>query len=459
MSTFITKNNYLLATLFILLTLINFGCQKEDETPLFAETEVNQENSEVILRWNSLFLELEKDAIGMRPNATARALAYIHLAGYEALQVGMPNYISNQTHYPELIISEELRPDNIDWTIALNAAYARVYKHFLYGINDEGQQQITALYNEILTDLDNRNTDLRQQSIFWGNYVAEQIIVFSLTDTSAEDQITEPQPLSYEPPIGTGYWTYSHELERALFPYWGTVRTFAITPAETSTVPPLEYSENPDSPFHNQMTEVYLANNRAKEEDSDELWIAEFWCDDVEGLMISPPARQLSIANQLIVQHNLNMEEALVLLLKTGFALNDAAAATWKYKYEYMLMRPSVYINEIIDPAYQTNLFRLVDWPNPTFPAYPSGHSCFAASAAGVFIDIFGNNTVFTDRTHEGREEFRGMPRTFSSFEQMAEENSLSRILLGVHAKMDCDEGLRLGYEIAAAVNALNISN
>jgi hypothetical protein len=205
------------------------------------------------------------------------------------------------------------------------------------------------------------------------------------------------------------------------------------------------------------MMEVYEANNAAKQNDNESLWIAEFWSDDVTGLVFSPPARHLSIAKQLIEQYDLPLGEALYLNLKLGFALNDAAVSTWKYKYEYMVMRPSVYIQALIDPSYQTNLYRLIPWPNPTFPAYPSGHSCFASAAAGVFIDFFGNKINFVDRSHEGRTEFRGSPRAFRSFEQMAEECGYSRIPLGVHLRMDCTEGLRLGYEISDAINRYHL--
>ena len=201
------------------------------------------------------------------------------------------------------------------------------------------------------------------------------------------------------------------------------------------------------------MKEVLLANNNARDADGEQLWIAEFWSDDVEGNTFGPPVRQISIANQLMVQYDMNMAESLALLLKIGFALNDAAVSTWADKYEYMVMRPSVYIQEFMDASYQTNLFRLIPWPNPSFPGYPSGHSCFASAAAGVFIDFLGNDTHFTDTSHEGRTEFRGAPRTFDTFQQMAEENGYSRVPLGVHIKMDCTEGLRLGYEISDAVN------
>jgi len=295
------------------------------------------------------------------------------------------------------------------------------------------------------------------QSKDWGERVARQVIRYAQSDDDAEEQILDPQPLSYEPPTGAGYWTYSAEPERALFPYWERVRTFATSPDETTTIAPLAYSTSPGSPYFQEMMEVYNANNNARTEDGEALWIAEFWSDDVEGITFSPPSRQVAIANQLIENQNLSMEDGLHLLLKLGFSLNDAAVSTWKYKYEHMVMRPSVFIQKYIDPSYQTNLYQLVPWPNPTFPGYPSGHSAFASAAAGVFIDFFGNNINFTDRSHEGRTEFRSAPRTFSTFEDMAAENGYSRIPLGVHIKIDCTEGLRLGYEISDGVNNYNV--
>ena len=49
----------------------------------------------------------------------------------------------------------------------------------------------------------------------------------------------------------------------------------------------------------------------------------------------------------------------------------------------------------------------------------------------------------------------QGVPRTFESFNEMAEENALSRLYLGVHFRMDADEGLDLGEKAAKKVNAL----
>lgn len=457
--------------LLLLLTGFLFEACSENES--FIENEstdlesiiddtanLSDKTSILISDWLALLLDLDQHTTGMRPNATARSFAYINLAAYETAVFGMDNYVSNEKKLKGLQINKNKRANTIDVNIALNKTYAEVLNHFMYNVTDGVEVKIAQLENSIETSLsDDVSNEIVQDSKEWGSYVADRIISYAQSDAAAEAQIHDPQPLSYEPETGDGYWTYSADPERALFPYWKKVRTFVISSKETSSVPPMAYSEDIESDYYKQMQEVYEVNNTAKAEDNEQLWISEFWSDDVEGLMVSPPGRQISIAKQLITQYNLSYERTLALLLKVGFALNDAAVSTWADKYEYMVMRPNVYIHEFIDTEFQTNLYRLVYWPNPSFPGYPSGHSTFASAAGGVFIDEFGDATNFTDRTHEGRTEFRGTPRTFSSFSEMAEENAFSRIPLGVHIRMDCTEGLRLGYEISDAINKYDLTD
>lgn len=467
------KTNYVKALFMLMMLGLVFQSCSEDATIAEESTEelrgsghgghqqsnnVASINNQIVNDWTDMMLELERYAGGMRPNASARALAYIHLATYETALPGMRDHVSNAPRLQGLTIRQQDAPRNVNWELALNACYADVIDHFLINVPDNLKPKIEELEEKKEEKLSkNQPNKLVEDSKRWGTYVAEQVIKYSQTDESAEEQILEPQPLSYEPPTGDGYWTYSADPERALFPYWESVRTFVISPDETTTLPPISYSSDENSLYYAEMMEVYTVNNEAKEEQNEQLWIAEFWSDDVEGVMMSPPARQVSIANQLIDKYNLNLERTLTMMVKLGFALNDAAVSTWKYKYEHMVMRPSVYVHDFIDPDYQTNLYRLIYWPDPSFPGYPSGHSCFASAAGGVFINTFGNNTNFTDRTHEGREEFLGEPRNFNSFKKMVTECAFSRIPLGVHIRMDCVEGERLGYEISDAINALDL--
>ena len=87
------------------------------------------------------------------------------------------------------------------------------------------------------------------------------------------------------------------------------------------------------------------------------------------------------------------------------------------------------------------------DAPNSSSPvsAPAAAPAVAAAAAAEVLSQTFGDVFSFTDRTHENREEFAGVPRTYQSFRDMAKEIAASRILLGVHFRMDCEEGLRIG--------------
>ena len=448
--------------LTLLLALLLFeSCNTDDDqvNTYTNEPVVTDITTQLMVEWNDLWLELDRYAFGMRPNATARALAYIHLAAYETVVDDMTDFTSNTSRLQTLTIDSAQRANTIDLNIALNTCYAVVMDHFMYNTSSEMDGAIDLFKvtkeNALLQNVSNQ---VLQDSRQWGNYIAEQVIEYSQTDVQAESQILEPQPLSYEPPIGEGFWTYSADQERALFPYWESVRTFVVSSDETSSIAPMEYNEDSNSDYFAQMIEVYTINNTAKLEDNEDLWIAEYWSDDVEGLMMSPPGRQISIAKQLIVQNDLSHETSLVLLLKLGFALNDAAVSTWADKYNYMVMRPNVYIQEFIDVEYETNLYRFINWPNPSFPSYPSGHSCFVSAAGGIFIDVFGNNIDFTERSHEGRTEFRGTPRQFNSISEMVEDAAFSRVPLGVHMRIDCTEGMRLGYEISEAINGFDLS-
>jgi hypothetical protein len=91
----------------------------------------------------------------------------------------------------------------------------------------------------------------------------------------------------------------------------------------------------------------------------------------------------------------------------------------------------------------------------PNFPTYPSGHATFSGAAAVILENSFGSEFRFTDRSHEGRKEFRGNPRSFHSFKEMAEENAYSRVPLGVHFRVDSEAGLDLGSRIGSRILSL----
>jgi membrane-associated phospholipid phosphatase len=187
-------------------------------------------------------------------------------------------------------------------------------------------------------------------------------------------------------------------------------------------------------------------------------WIADFWSDDCPILTFTPAARWVAIANQVIEREKPNLSKAVETYARLGMALNDAGVRCWGEKYRFNTERPIDYIRRVQgDPHWNTVMCPdgSGNFYTPNFPAYPSGHATFGAVSAEVLSDLYGSNYSMTDRCHEGRTEFKGTPRNFNSFREMAEENAYSRVPLGVHFWMDSDAGLQLGYGIGQKVNAL----
>lgn len=440
------------------LTLIFTSCNTDlVDQPESGSPAVKSFTNRSIVQWNLTYLDIEKDLRSFRPASTSRALAYIYMAAYQAALPGMDNFksISEVLNIPELPEVPEGR--RINYEVAVNAAIHTTMHHFLFGMNQAQIRLVTFQYEKNnyefgegweKEDIDN--------SIAWGDKVADAIIAYAITDGAAEQQIRDVNPVSYRPPVGDGMWEpTAPDFTRALYPYWGSARRFAISEREMLSIPPPAFSTDVNSEYYQTFKEVYDAVKARK---YNEQWIAEYWSDDITGLTFSPPARTFAIANQLVEIEKYDLEKTLHLYLKLGLASNDAAVSAWYNKYIYNLERPYTYITKYIDPSFAPTLGRAIDNEGltPAFPGYPSGHSTFAAVQEIILSGFFGENYVFTDRCHEDRQEFFGSPRTYFSFREMAEENAYSRIYLGVHPRIDCVEGLRLGRVVAQKVLDLN---
>ncbi len=189
--------------------------------------------------------------------------------------------------------------------------------------------------------------------------------------------------------------------------------------------------------------EVYASNSPFIKERAE---IARYWSNDAPKFSFCPASRWIAIARQVVGQESPSLSIALETYLKVGMALNDGAVKAWLEKYKYALERPEAFIRKHIDPHWQP----LEE--NPAFPSYPSGHSIFGAAAAAVLGKIYGMSYAITDRTNTGIGLYHFEPRKYASFDAMAQENALSRIYMGVHYRIDCEEGLRLGKAIGARI-------
>ncbi len=405
--------------------------------------------------WNELFLVIDRNSAGYRPPAAARMLGYTYLAVYESVAPGMTAYkpMANQTY--RLNIPTIDRSVQYYWPEAANAAYGYMFRQFYPNISATDQTKIADLEAKFEADFTAKgvNGEVMSRSRDFGRAVAKVIFDWSATDINGHEAYLRTQPTDYTPPTGAGLWSPSApDFSRALFPYWGRVRSFAISDADKLGRRPIAFSTSPESQYFGQMNEVATINTPLSYENK---WIAQFWGDDIFRLTFEPAARWVAIADQLVIAKRTNMETSVFLFAKLGMALCDGGISAWNTKYYYNTERPYDYIRGNIRANWTSELLTLHNCNNPPFPGYPSGHATFGAAAAGVMNSVFGKNTGFTDNCHKDRTEFIGTPRTFRNFDVAAKENAFSRIPLGVHIRQDADEGLRLGYLAADRVNAL----
>lgn len=433
--------------------LIVSSCRKDDNNVVDSTNQLSKFQASVPWAWNELFLEVERFADGYRPGPAPRASGYMGLAAFEACQPGMADdYNSIAQLYPGLRLPTFDASQEYHWPTVVNGSYAYLMKRFFPHVAADFKFKIHQLESRLDEEALNRiPRETFTRSKQWGEAVARAVFEWSGTDVIGHNAFLNARPISYVPPVGTGLWQPTYpDYGRGMFPYWGNARTFAITESDKLCRPPLPISEAPGSALWNQGKQVYDLNTPTLA--FEQQWIAEFWSDDDLNLTFSPPSRFIAIADQVIDKEDASLDLALYTYLKVGLALNDAGVAAWHSKYYYNIERPVSYIRRVMDPNWEPH------HPySPSFPAYPSGHATFGAAGAGVLADIFGNNYAMVDRCHEGRTEFLGMPRSFNSFNEMAEENAYSRLPLGVHFLMDATSGVELGYSVADKVNRLRI--
>lgn len=405
--------------------------------------------TQIALDWNHLLLELEWHTPGYRPPVTARMFAYAEMAAYEAALPGMDGYVSMETAcqgYQKPVFDAE----HYHLPSALNAAYARIAHAFFPTAPEEFRQKIGHLEAKYVATLAKSvSPELIQPSIEFGREAASAVWRYSLADSVGHDAFLYNFDRNFVVKSGPGYWKMEEEHPMPpLLPNWGNVRSFMVDTSAVKVNPPAVFDETAPSAFFSQALEVFSIANSSSSEDR---WIAEFWSDDLPGLTVTPTGRWISIANQAIEKSNLTFPEVMDVYVKTSIALCDAAIICWHAKYYYQLERPESYIRRNIQ----------ADWRpvhnNPPFPSYPSGHAIFGSAASEVLNAAFGQHFSMTDRTHEGRKEFDGKARKFDSFSDMAYENAYSRVLLGVHYRMDCEEGLRVGKIIGQKVAAVSL--
>jgi hypothetical protein len=425
---------------------VHFLIEKLETIKPVAETTAPtaQYNAGVALAWFDLQLKLVKETPGFSPPVASRAFAYAGVALYEAVAPGMPAYQSLAGQLNGLAAWPQAAPGPMQhWPAVANSALAAITRLLFVNASSENKAAIGALElrfaNQFRPLL---QAEAFQRAVARGKIVAEAIYHWSLSDGGHEGYLKN-LPYSYKAPAGPRLWVpTSPGFSRALQPFWGNNRPFALNAgSECQSPPPPPYSEQPGTDFYDEMVEVYNAVNKLTRE---QRTIAEFWADN-PGETATPPGHSISILNQIIMQKQSNLEAAAEAYAKVGMAVADAFIACWRTKYKYNLLRPITCIQSLLDPNWNPIV------STPPFPEFTSGHSVQSAATAQVLTDLFGA-VAFTDHTHDSR----GLsPRAFSSFFAAADEAAISRLYGGIHFRSAIELGLEQGKCVGQKIGAL----
>jgi hypothetical protein len=436
-STKLTSTRWILLAGICLLFLS--GCKKE-KGPKDDPGHLNQTNiysSEVAFKWIDMQLRL------FRTNATpigglppARYFAYSAIALYESVVPGMPSYQTLSGQLTGMPAMPQTTPGlAYHWPTCANAALAAMSRNFFPGTSAANISAMDSLENSLNSTYKAEvGNDKFQRSVQFGKSIAQLIFDWSKTDGSADANAP------YTPPVGPGLWVPTPPALAAPFgPYWGNNRLMVQGSLDGSTplAPPV-YSTDPSSDYYKMVKEVYDISQTLTPEQTA---IALYYRDN-PGF---GGGHYLSILRQVLQQENPQLDFTAMAFAKVSIGIVDAGIGCWKIKYQYNQERPITYIRGVLGYSTWNSLF-----PAPNFPDFTSAHSAIAGVFSAILTDLLGNNYHFTDHSYD----YLGMaPRPYDSFDALAQEIGAARLYAGIHYRISCERGVKVGGIIGQNIN------
>jgi hypothetical protein len=198
-----------------------------------------------------------------------------------------------------------------------------------------------------------------------------------------------------------------------------------------------------------------LGSVNSTERTKDQTEIALFWEDGLMGVTVVGHFQLIAL--QLLNQRKPTTEQQARFLALNSLALADAGIIAWHNKYKTDIIRPETAIRFADKRFANSNLPADRKWtsyiPTPAFPTYVSGHSLFGAASVGTMRGLLGSDRI--DLISPAPDlvnwpsQLKNVRRRYTSLDQIAQENGMSREYGGVHWEIDNTEGLRLGYQLA----------
>lgn len=425
--------------LFVLLNNFNGIAAKKDSS------EIQQNCLDVHHYWIDEAFILTKNTVGFTAPVSGRAYSYFSISMYES-SVEIVNELQSITGqldgYNRTIWKE--KEVDYNWELVANAADYTLLSYMFRGLPPSNKVKIDLANDSIIKKYAKKcSKKIKLRSISYGEKIANEIIEWSKLDGGDEGYLNN-FPEDFLPPRCAACWVKTTPgYLPSLLPYWGENKQLlkeSNIVSDDCTV--FEYSTDENSFMYEEAMRVL---DNSKEMDPRYELIAEYW-DDGAGYSGTPTGHFFTIASQLVKEKKIPIDQALELYVKLGVTVNEAFIAAFRLKYKYNFIRPITYIHQNIDQNFNTRI------ASPPFPEFPSGHSFQSGAATEVMKTMLGDEVAITDSTNVNRTDIDGTPRSYTSFTEMSEEISVSRLYGGIHFLKSLDESLAYGRKIGIYV-------
>jgi hypothetical protein len=412
-------------------TAVSQGMSREEMRSQFIGSpeyfhRLDQSGQDAVLHWNQVLLDT------IRRDATTPPLASRNMAIVQASVADAVNAIAGT---PAYFVSVPA-PAGASVEAAVASAAHRTLTALFPG-------QTSRLDGELATSLSVVPAgQSRDDGVALGRQVADAMLALRAGD--GWDRFVD-----YTGGTAPGQWQPTAPMfDVALAPQWADLQPFVMDSAaqfRPSGPPALDSAEYAAAVNEIETLGQATGSTRTPEQTQ----IARFWSDGAG--TYTPAGHWNQIAEEQARRHNNSLVQNARLFAELDFALADAAIVAWDAKYHYGFWRPITAIRGAdtdnnpdtrANPGWNPLLI------TPPFPEYISGHSTFSGAAASILTAAFGDNVPF-DTTSPG---LPGVTRSFTSFQQAADEAGRSRVYGGIHYQFSNQDGLAAGRALGSFI-------
>ncbi|HWL91375.1 MAG TPA: vanadium-dependent haloperoxidase, partial [Actinomycetota bacterium] len=288
----------------------------------------------------------------------------------------------------------------------------------------------------------------KRKGVNVGARAAAAILALRSDDGSDTPLLDFAYPQGDEP----GEYRFTPGTPFAFAPGWGEVTPFVLEDSSQFRAdPPYEVT---DSAYTADFEEVKRLGGdditTLSDRTADETEIALFWVE-------SSPLGWNRIGRIVAADEDLDLWEQARLFGLLNMALADGYVGSFETKYLYNFWRPVTAI-QMADADGNPDTDVDASWTplrgTPPIPDHDSAHSVEGGAAAQVFQRVFGTDLIsfetcsLTLPAGSTCSDASPVMRSFTSFSQAADENALSRILVGFHFRNAVEQGVEHGRSI-----------